>query len=153
MNEFLDNYYDIKYDNKYWSKLAIYCAGDIENLEKVVYPQVKKLVESRALNPEEIILKHHGGNKKYPQPADSATEFASLDTELSQKRIILLVQIGKEGWDCRSLTGVILSQKGDCPSKMVLQTSCRCLRQVEKGKQEKALIYLNKYNAQILEKQ
>lgn len=153
VNEFLDNYYDIKYDNKYWSKLAIYCAGDIENLEKVVYPQVKKIVESRALNPEEIILKHHGGNKKYPQPADSATEFASLDTELSQKRIILLVQIGKEGWDCRSLTGVILSQKGDCPSKMVLQTSCRCLRQVEKGKQEKALIYLNQYNAQILEKQ
>ena len=55
------------------------------------------------------------------------------------------VQIGKEGWDCRSLTGVILSQQGDCPKNMVLQTSCRCLRQVERGKTEEAIIWLNKY--------
>ena len=42
-----------------------------------------------------------------------------------------------------SLTGIILSQEGDCPTNMVLQTSCRCLRQVIKNSQETALIYLN----------
>jgi type III restriction enzyme len=63
------------------------------------------------------------------------------------------VHIGKEGWDCRSLTGVILSQKGDCPTNMVLQTSCRCLRQVEKGKHESALIWLNQFNAEKLNMQ
>ena len=43
-----------------------------------------------------------------------------LDRPLSRKRIILLVQIGKEGWDCKSLTGIILSQEKDCPKSMVL---------------------------------
>jgi len=51
------------------------------------------------------------------------------------------------------LTGVILSQKGDSPQNMVLQTSCRCLRQVDKGKVETALIWLNKDNADTLNKQ
>jgi hypothetical protein len=72
---------------------------------------------------------------------------------ISKKRYILLVQVGKEGWDCPSLTGVILSQKGDSPQNMVLQTSCRCLRQVDKGKEETALIWLNKDNADTLNKQ
>ena len=72
---------------------------------------------------------------------------------LSKKKIILLVQVGKEGWDCRSLTGVILSQKGDCPTNMVLQTSCRCLRQVDRDKQETAIIWLNEENAKSLDKQ
>jgi len=65
----------------------------------------------------------------------------------------LLVQIGKEGWDCRSLTGIILSQKGDSPTNMVLQTSCRCLRQVDKDKNETALIWLNEFNAKTLNSQ
>lgn len=63
------------------------------------------------------------------------------------------MQIGKEGWDCRSLTGVILSQSGDCPKNMVLQTSCRCLRQVEKEATETALVWLSKDNADTLNKQ
>lgn len=52
-----------------------------------------------------------------------------------------------------SLTGIILSQEGDCPTKMVLQTSCRCLRQVIKNGQETALIYLNESNAEKLNMQ
>ncbi|MDD3725544.1 MAG: restriction endonuclease subunit R, partial [Bacteroidales bacterium] len=81
------------------------------------------------------------------------TEYLSLDTPVSKKKIILLVQIGKEGWDCKSLTGVILSQKGDCPTNMVLQTSCRCLRQVDRGQHETAIIWLNEFNARTLNKQ
>lgn len=80
-------------------------------------------------------------------------QFDTLDTHLSKIRIVLLVQIGKEGWDCRSLTGIILSQEGDCPKNMVLQTSCRCLRQVVKDSVETAFIYLNQDNAEKLESQ
>lgn len=65
----------------------------------------------------------------------------------------MLVQIGKEGWNCKSLAGVILPQKGVCPTNMVLQTSCRCLRQVVKNADETALIWLNKFNADTLNKQ
>ena len=102
------------------------------------------------MNPNEVILKYHGGNKDYTLPKENDLEFESLNTPLSKTRIILLVGIGKEGWDCSSLTGVILSQKGDCPTKMVLQTTCRCLRQVIKGNHETALIYLNQDNEKLL---
>ena len=152
IKDFLDHYLNTVYANGACAKLAIYC-GQIETLEEQVYPLASRMVSERGLNPTEVILKYHGGNKTYPQPEGSETEFASLDTDFSRIRIVLLVQIGKEGWDCKSLTGVILPQKGVCPTNMVLQTSCRCLRQVVKNADETALIWLNKFNADTLNKQ
>jgi len=147
--EDFDNQYKNKvYENGTIAKLAIYCSN-IEVLEEEVYPF---LTGELKISPNEI-LRFHKGNKAHPQPEGSELEFRSLDLPISKKRYILLVQIGKEGWDCKSLTGVILSQKGDCPQNMVLQTSCRCLRQVDKGKEETALIWLNKDNADTLNKQ
>ena len=148
VEEFYQNYKDTVYGNGTCAKLAIYC-GNIERLEE----QIEPLLVGDMKIPKEEILKHHRGNSAYKIPKESQTEFASLDTPLSKKRIILLVQIGKEGWDCRSLTGVILSQKGDCPTNMVLQTSCRCLREVDKGAFETALVWLNAENAKTLDKQ
>lgn len=152
VKEFLDKYRNTVYANGTCAKLAIYC-GNIETLEELIYPLVTSIVSEYGLNPTEAILKYHGGNKAYPQPEGSETEFDSLDTDFSKIRIVLLVQIGKEGWDCKSLTGVILPQKGVCPTNMVLQTSCRCLRQVVKNADETALIWLNKFNADTLNKQ
>jgi superfamily II DNA or RNA helicase len=147
--EDFDKLYKAKiYDNGTIAKIAIYCSN-IEVLEEEVYPY---LTSELKISPAEI-LKFHGGNKKYTLPRENELEFRSLDLAISKKRYILLVQVGKEGWDCPSLTGVILSQKGDSPQNMVLQTSCRCLRQVDKGKLETALIWLNKDNADTLNKQ
>lgn len=148
LTEFFDKYKDVSY-NGVLSKIAIYC-GNIKNLEESIYPFVSEFVTNLKMNPNEVILKYHGGNKEYSLPKENSMEFESLNTPLSKKRIILLVGIGKEGWDCSSLTGVILSQKGDCPTKMVLQTTCRCLRQVVKGNPETALIYLNQDNEKLL---
>lgn len=148
LTEFFNNYKDVEY-NGVLSKIAIYC-GNIKNLEETIYPFVSEFVTKLGMNPNEVILKYHGGNKDYTLPKENDLEFESLNTPLSKKRIILLVGIGKEGWDCSSLTGVILSQKGDCPTKMVLQTTCRCLRQVIKGNHETALIYLNQDNEKLL---
>ncbi len=152
VREFLDTYRNTVYGNGTTAKLAIYC-GQIATLEETVYPLVAEIVSAYGLNPTEVVLKYHGGNKDYPQPEGAEMAFAMLDTPLSKVKIILLVQIGKEGWDCKSLTGVVLPQKGVCPTNMVLQTSCRCLRQVLPGQQETALIWLNKYNADTLNKQ
>jgi len=151
VREFLNTYKDKTYAGGLTAKLGIYC-GTIEKLEEVVYPLVSRIVTEYGLSAD-VILKFHKGNKQYPQPADSQMQFDTLDNSISRIRIILLVQIGKEGWDCRSLTGIILSQEGDCPKNMVLQTSCRCLRQVEKGMPETALIYLNDTNADKLNAQ
>jgi len=148
VEDFFQNYNNTVYANGSVAKIAIYCSS-IENLEERVYPF---LTGEMNISPD-LILKYHKGNKKYKLPKENETEFASLDTPLSTKKIILLVQVGKEGWDCRSLTGVILSQKGDCPTNMVLQTSCRCLRQVDRERQETAIIWLNEDNAKLLDKQ
>ena len=150
--DFLDKYKDKRYANNTLAKLAIYC-GKIENLEEIIYPKVVQIVNEYGMNPTDIILKYHKGNATYKISQEAETEFASLDSSVSKKQIVLLVQIGKEGWDCQSLTGVILSQKGDCPTNMVLQTSCRCLRQVDRGQKESALIWLNKFNAEKLNAQ
>lgn len=152
VREFLDKYRDTVYENGTCAKLAIYC-GQIETLEEMIYPQVARILSEYGLDSAEVLLKYHGGNKTYPQPEGAETEFASLDMNFSRIRIVLLVQIGKEGWDCKSLTGVILPQKGVCPTNMVLQTSCRCLRQVTRNARETALIWLNKFNADTLNKQ
>lgn len=136
------------YQNGTIPKIAIYCSN-IEVLEEEIYPY---LITDLKINPNEI-LKFHGGNKNYSLPKENELEFRSLDLPISKRRYILLVQVGKEGWDCPSLTGVILSQRGDSPQNMVLQTSCRCLRQVDKGTEETALIWLNKDNADTLNKQ
>lgn len=148
---FLDEYKDTKYDDGTVAKLGIYC-GTIEKLEEVVYPLAAEIVTEYGISTN-AILKFHKGNKQYAMPADSQLQFDTLDSSISNIRIVLLVQIGKEGWDCRSLTGIILSQEGDCPTNMVLQTSCRCLRQVTKCAPETALIYLNADNAEKLNMQ
>lgn len=149
---FLDNYRNHKYANHLVAKLGIYC-GTIEKLEEQIYPLAQRIASEYGLNPTEVILKFHKGNKHYPIPVDSQLEFDILDKAISKIRIVLLVQIGKEGWDCKSLTGIILSQEGDCPKNMVLQTSCRCLRQMDKACPETALIYLNEGNAEKLNEQ
>lgn len=151
VREFLNQYRDTVYPGGLTAKLGIYC-GTIAKLEETVYPIVARVVAEYGL-PTNCILKFYResnakkNTKKYVAPADSQLRFDTLDKPISDVRIVLLVQIGKEGWDCRSLTGIILSQEGDCPKNMVLQTSCRCLRQIDRNTQETALIYLNDSNA------
>lgn len=151
VREFFETYKDTVYANGTVAKLGIYC-GTIEKLEELVYPLVAKIAAECGFG-SDTILKFHKGNKQYPQPTDSQMQFDSLDKAISKIRVVLLVQIGKEGWDCRSLAGVILSQEGDCSKNMVLQTSCRCLREVVHGEPETSVIVLNRGNADHLVKQ
>jgi hypothetical protein len=152
ITDFKKHYESKVYKNGNIAKIAIYCSN-IESLEEEVYPY---LTGTLKINPDEI-LRYHKGNKKYKLPVENELLFNTLDVpktiSATKKRYVLLVQIGKEGWDSPSLTGIILSQKGDSPKNMVLQTSCRCLRQVDKGKHETARIWLNEYNAKVLNDQ
>ena len=159
VHEFLDKYKDTIYADGTCAKLAVYC-GQIPTLEEEIYPLVSEIVTEYGLNPAEVILKRHKGSnsskagaRKYAEPEGSEAAFAMLDSPTSKIRIVLLVQIGKEGWDCKSLTGVVLPHEGACPKNMVLQTSCRCLRQVVRGEQEKALVWMNRWNVDKLNKE
>lgn len=158
LEDFYAKFYDKTYQDGRKPKLAIYCAN-IERLEEEVLPLVLSFYAEKGLDSSEV-FKYYGessskakSGKTYSLDKDADLEFSKLDTPYSAKRIILLVQIGKEGWDCQSLTGVVLSGEGDSPKNMVLQTSCRCLREVDDAEDETGLIYLNQTNYRHLEKE
>lgn len=152
LREFFNSYVDTVYSNGASAKVAVY-APSIAVLEEEIYPAAYALCAEMGINPTDTILKYHKGNSSYKVDEDAQFEFSILDSPLSKKRIILLVGIGREGWNCKSLTGVILSQRNACPQNMVLQISCRCLREVDNAHRETALIWLNKFNAEKLNQQ
>lgn len=152
LREFFSSYADTVYSNGTSAKVAVY-APSIAVLEEEIYPVAYAVCAELGINPTETILKYHKGNSSYKVDEDAQFEFSTLDSPLSKKRIILLVGIGREGWNCKSLTGVILSQRNACPQNMVLQISCRCLREVDNTHKETALIWLNKFNAEKLNQQ
>ena len=69
-----------------------------------------------------------------------------------QHRIILLVNMGTEGWNCPSLFACGLVRKLKSSNNFVLQAATRCLRQVP-GNTMPARVYVSKGNRPILEKQ
>ena len=148
VEDFYDCYGDTVYADGTRAKLAVYCSN-IARLEEEVRPFLTGTLGI----PEADVLTYHKGNRAHPIPAENEAAFRMLDRPESTVRVVLLVQIGKEGWDCRSLTGVVLSQKGDSPRNMVLQTACRCLRQVTPADDATALVWLNEYNAKALNDQ
>lgn len=152
LREFFSSYADTVYSSGASAKVAVY-APSIAVLEEEIYPVAYAVCVEMGINPTETILKYHKGNSSYKVDEDAQFEFSILDSPLSKKRIILLVGIGREGWNCKSLTGVILSQRNACPQNMVLQISCRCLREVDNTHKETALIWLNKFNAEKLNQQ
>lgn len=152
LREFFDRYKDTTYSNGTTAKIAIY-APSIAALEEEVYPEVCNICTEIGIDPAKAILKYHQGNTAYKVSEDAEFEFNTLDSPLSEKRVVLLVKIGSEGWNCKSLTGVILSQHSPSQQNMVLQISCRCLREVDDASRDTAIIWLNKSNADKLNQQ
>ena len=77
-------------------------------------------------------------------------EFNRLNDPNSQKRILLLIGKGVEGWNCPSLFACALIKEQTTSSNFVLQASTRCLRQVE-GNMHPAKIFLDTKNRLILD--
>ena len=146
--------YDKQYADDTKSKIAFYCPS-IAALNEEILPAVKAWYSRHRPQQQNEIFAYYakgGDAKKYPLPPDALSKFHSLDTPNSDKRVVLLVAVGKEGWDCRSLTAVALPRK-NTTTNFVLQTTCRCLREVTKAKDETALIYLGGGNYSLLAEQ
>ena len=126
-------------------KLALF-AATINELENELRPAVESALSDLGV-PTSRILVNVGDYKLTTN--DDLREFINLDTAASEKQFILLVNKGKEGWNCRSLFGVGLYREPK--SKIfVLQASMRCLRQIGEG-QQTGHIYLSQENTQILD--
>ncbi|WP_417251075.1 TnsA endonuclease N-terminal domain-containing protein [Castellaniella sp.] len=106
-------------------KLAFF-AATIEELTDELKPALEKVLIKHDI-PTSRILVNVGDSKLTTN--DDIREFNRLDTEGSEKQFILLVNKGREGWNCRSLFGVGLFREPK--SKVfVLQATMRCLRAI-----------------------
>jgi hypothetical protein len=106
-------------------KLAFF-AATIDELTGELRPAVERALLKHGI-PTSRILVNVGDEKLTTN--DDIREFNRLDTEGSEKQFILLVNKGREGWNCRSLFGVGLFRQPK--SKVfVLQATMRCLRAI-----------------------
>ena len=154
LSDFFTNY-DIEYENKTKSKVAFYCPS-IKKLNDEILPVIQKWYQKNRKGKEDEIFRYYSKvdkkNKQYELPKENLAIFNNLDKSYSKKRVVLLVAVGTEGWDCRSLTSVVLPRQ-KTTKNFVLQTSCRCLREVTDASKENALIYLSPDNYETLDKE
>lgn len=126
-------------------KLAFF-ASTIEELQTELRPAVEKVLTELDISTSKILV--NVGDSSITSN-DDLREFKNLDTPASDKQFILLVNKGKEGWNCRSLFGVALHREPK--SKIfVLQATMRCLRSIGPV-QETAQVFLSEENIKILD--
>ncbi|WP_213298004.1 TnsA endonuclease N-terminal domain-containing protein [Paraburkholderia sacchari] len=130
-------------------KLAFF-AATIDEVKTELRPALERALERlRPFYPDippDPILVNVGDEKLTGN--DEIREFNRLDTQDSGKQFILLVNKGREGWNCRSLFGVGLFRQPK--SKVfVLQATMRCLRAVG-GAQHTGHVFLSNDNLEIL---
>jgi hypothetical protein len=128
-------------------KMAIF-AATIEEAVGEVRPAAERALTDLGVPLSSIIV--NVGDVKYTKEED-IRHFNNLDvagTEGSCKQFLILVNKGREGWNCRSLFSVALYRSPK--SKIfVLQATMRCLRQITE-EQQTASVFLSKDNFDIL---
>lgn len=128
-------------------KLAIFAAG-VQEATDVVRPAVEKVLRELSIPLSAVLV--NTGDSTVTKDED-IRNFNNLDvvgTEGSRKQFIILVEKGREGWNCRSLLGIALYRSPK--SKIfVLQATMRCLRKLT-DEQLKATVFLSKENYDTL---
>lgn len=129
-------------------KMAIF-GTEIKEVEEEIRPVVDETLSELGIPLDKILV--NVGDDKFTKSED-IRDFNNLDvegTQGSRKQFILLVNKGREGWNCRSLFSVALFRSPK--SKVfVLQATMRCLRKIT-DEQQTATVYLSKENMDILD--
>lgn len=129
-------------------KLAIY-ASRVEEAVNEVRPALEEILADLGIPASSILV--NVGETKYTKDED-IRNFNDLDVQGSQgneKQFIILVDKGKEGWNCRSLFGVAMFRNPN--SKIfVLQATMRCLRTITDDRLT-ATVFLSKENYDTLD--
>ena len=146
IKDFWQKYGDKTYEGLQ-PKLAIF-ASRVEEANNEVRPAVERILAELGVPLSKILV--NVGDSAITSN-DDIRNFQNLDvdgTEGSKKQFIILVEKGREGWNCRSLFGVALFRSPK--SKVfVLQATMRCLRKITE-EQQTASVYLSKENFDTL---
>ena len=144
IKDFFDNYKDIRTFNGSMPKIAFYFKNE-KHLQSSKLEIEKALIKLN-IETTTILVNTQKSSK------EEENEFNRLNSPESQKRVILLIDKGKEGWNCPSLFATALIREVTSSNNFVLQASTRCLRQIKENK-NKAKIYLSTKNKIILHKE
>ena len=129
-------------------KIAIFGA-EIKEVVEEIKPLVEGILNDLGIDLSTILV--NVGDSTITKDSD-IQDFNNLDvvgTIGSQKQVLLLVNKGREGWNCRSLFSVALFRSPK--SKVfVLQSTMRCLRSITEV-QQLAHVYLSIDNYKILD--
>ncbi|MBE8158577.1 MAG: DEAD/DEAH box helicase family protein, partial [Betaproteobacteria bacterium] len=136
LNEFFRKYKNTRLQNGARAKIAFYFK-QIAHLEESK-PLIEKALAKLRVPPAQILTNHE---KSSSQEKD---DFNCINDPKSQKRVILLVQKGVEGWNCPSLFACALI-KEQTTDIFVMQAATRCLRQTP-GNNQGASIFLSNAN-------
>lgn len=128
-------------------KMAIF-GTTIKELQEEIRPAVEAVLAKYGI-PADRILVNVGDDKITSN--DDIREFNRLDNPASEKRFILLVNKGREGWNCRSLFSVAL-YRSPKSKVFVLQATMRCLRAIG-NTQHTGHVYLTNENMTLLDKE
>lgn len=141
-----------RYGNKTYEglppKLAIF-AANVKEATDVVRPCVEKILSELNVPLSTILVNTGDSTVTKDEDIRNFNNLDVLGTEGSNKQFIILVEKGREGWNCRSLLGIALFRS---PSSkiFVLQATMRCLRKLT-DEQLKATVFLSKENMDTLE--
>ena len=141
---FFENYGDVTLPNSAKAKIAFYFKTQehLDTSKEHIEKALAEIGESSTL----ILV-----NTQKSSQAE-IDEFNQLNDPNNQKRILLLIGKGVEGWNCPSLFACALIKEQTTSSNFVLQASTRCLRQVD-GNTHPAKIFLDTKNRLILDKE
>ena len=145
VNDFVNDYWAINLPNGAPAKLALY------------FPNIETRDELRGTIESTLALRGIGTDilLTVDNTSSEATRraFESVARDPSAlHRILLLVNMGTEGWNCPSLFACALVRKLANSNNFVLQAATRCLRQVP-GNRHPARVYLTSSNRKTLESQ
>lgn len=145
INDFVEGYWNVSLPNGAPARLALY----FPNLD--TRDELRGSVESaltlKGIGTNVILAVDGGSNDTVRRQFESVAR----DPEAPQ-RILLLVNMGTEGWNCPSLFACALVRKLVNSNNFVLQAATRCLRQVP-GNTHAARVYLTNSNRKTLETQ
>jgi hypothetical protein len=144
VGEFFKKYGDVKLPDGSPAKLAMYFpqTEDLRELRPVVEAKLNELGL-----PTDLVFERHSDSNAAERAA-----FDRINDPRSPHRVILLVNMGTEGWNVPSLFACALARNLKTSNNFVLQSASRCLRQVP-GNSEQASIYLSAKNRRTLDKE